>query len=187
VGIFIGGLVWLFAKMNSVQRLNQAIQTALLRSNPFLYGQLPYLELLYQPTFTDSFLLQLIWEADAIRWHRTTWQKQQDRATLDLWLAYLEQNGEILPLELTYGRESGSHEGLPIKLLAAKIKALAVVPTIPWAETPAWGRDGEEIVLKIGNENFDATFHWFSCAAPTAWTPLEELVKKILFINGKLL
>lgn len=172
--------------MSRVQLLNQAVQTALLRSNPLIYGPLPYLELLYQPTFTDSFLLQLAWEADTIRWHRTTWQEQRDRVTLDLWLAYLEQNEEMLPLELTYGRESGSNDSLSSKLLAAEIKALAVLPLIPWAETPVWGRDGEEIFLKIGAGNFDVTFHWFSCAVPTTWVPLEKLVEKILLINRQL-
>lgn len=169
--------------MNSNHLLNQAIQEAFWQGNVIDYLHCSYMELLYQPTFTDSFLLQLAWEKDTLHWYRTTWLRERDREMLDTWLAYLKENEEVLPLELTFLKESGKENALIANDLITEINRLAVKPV--FFDDGNWGRDGEEIILKIGTPKSDITYHWHTCATPETWESLNKLVEVLLLTNEK--
>jgi hypothetical protein len=171
-------------KSDALSWQNQAIQEAILQSNLLDYKPFSYLEFLCQPTFTNDFLLQLVWQPKSVYWYRSTWLKAQDQEMLDTWLTYLQEDEEILPLDLTFLRENGEINPLITKDLVQEINNLSITPVL--FDDNLWGRDGEEIMLKIGSEKSYSVFHWHTCATPSNWDALDKLAKTILLLNQEL-
>jgi hypothetical protein len=171
-------------KTTALKWQNQAIQDAILKSNWLDYSQYSYVEFLCQPTFANDFLLQLVWQPQKILWYRSTWVAEQDQEMLDTWLSYLQEDEEVLPLDLTFLHEKGEVNSLIIKDLVKEINNLSIKPVL--FDDERWGRDGEEITLKIGSGKSLAVFHWYTCATPAQWAELDKLAKTLLQLNKEL-
>lgn len=165
--------------------LQRAVREALLDSNPTEYRQLEYVEFLCLPAFESQYLLQLFWNKDQVRWVRNTWNRAADQELLQLWLDVKLEGGATGKLQLTIDKETGIAAFQQASEVLGMLHALRL-PIAPRFNPEPWGRDGEEIILRLGADSSAVTFHWFTMHPPQRWSELNQLAEALMQLNARL-
>lgn len=138
------------------------------------------IQLLFEPSFDNSFHLQLEINDQVVKWYRTKWlrlvdaQAYYDKAEESQYTGQLQQPTIIF--------ESGSTEINRIQPVLDVIKSISIRPI-----TEKWGGiilDGIYYTLLIGVDHTETTFRWHY--RPDEWKDLEKLAAMLIELNDKL-
>ena len=168
---------------NIYQLFHQRITEALQQSNPDFEKETEYIELYCNPTFSNTFLLQIAWAGKEFIWHRTTWEAEKDRHAYEQWFAQIREGIDKMTLHIS--KASGHQKQLA--LLLPILSTLPKLKIVPCAYPQTLGRDGYGIVLTIGNENQATTYAWQTCNTMQEWEALDILVEQLLTLNQQLI
>lgn len=137
------------------------------------------------PTFTEYYFLQLFWQGRQLRWVRNTWNRTADATLLSLWSEARAAGETLGELQLTLHREAGIQ---PIEIAAEFFTLLrtARISVGPQLNSDPWGRDGDEIILRLGVQEAKSTFHWYTAHTPVDWTQLDTLAESLMRLNTRL-
>ncbi|MBL0330896.1 MAG: hypothetical protein IPP64_16170 [Bacteroidetes bacterium] len=139
-----------------------------------------HIQILVEPSFDNSFHLQLEVNEQVVKWHRTTWLRLVDAPKFYDPIESLKHIGQAVGPTIIY--ESGTTEIISISPIFDFVKLISTKPKIE-----KWGGimlDGVFYTLKIGVENTQTTFKWHHL--PDEWKDIEKLANMLTELNSRL-
>lgn len=139
-----------------------------------------HIQLLFEPSFSNSFHLQLEINEKEIKWFRTSWLRLEDAPKFYNPIEKLKQIGkEIKPTILYENGTTKLNYMIPVLDFVEKI---SIKPRIE-----KYGGiilDGINFIITIGVENIQSTYKWHYL--PEEWQELEILANMLIELNEKL-
>jgi len=139
----------------------------------------PAITLIVEPSFDNSFCLQLVIAGDTLSWYRTTWLRLEDAAKLRDPIASLMYIGQELPPGIRH--ENGTADAAGLREIRDAVRTLSVSPPL---EAPGIVLDGTYYRLTIGNGDAEITYKWHYL--PGEWASLRKLTDLLEIFNTSL-
>lgn len=155
-------------------------QTILLRGQE-IDAFKPNIQLAIQPSFDNSFFLQLIVNDNTVYWYRTTWFKPLDAPKFYDPIESLKYIGQKITPTIKF-----EHGEISKEKLTEIIDFAQTMNVRPQLEK--WGGimlDGVYYTLIIGVENLQTKYDWRYL--PDAWNDLQKLTNMLKKLNQELL
>lgn len=138
------------------------------------------IHVIVEPSFANSFSLQLCWSNEQVRWYRTTWNRLADIQKFTNPIEGLKYIGKTL--SPTILEEKGEIPLLGIQHIVDDIQRLSIIPDL--TEANGWVLDGCNYRLRIGNSSVKMEYQWHFL--PDNWMPLQKIAGDLEDLNKTL-
>jgi len=140
----------------------------------------PNIQIAVEPSFDNSFFLQLVINNDHVNWYRTTWLRLVDAPKFSNPIESLKYIGRTITP--TIDKQSGTTKAEKLKEIIDFAQRLSIKPTLE-----QWGGvvlDGTYYTLTLGVESILTTFKWHHL--PECWMDLKKLADMLEYLDKEL-